>query len=106
MAVDDLLGIDRLVSHGGVDVAVAYHELGDVEWHPVHDRVRDEQPSLRKSWGLKVSGRLVASVRPVRASASLSMSLIPAAGIGRFSTPMWRWNRSGIGGFQTRSWLS
>lgn len=45
VAVDDLLGIDRLVPHGGSDVAVADHELGDVGRHPVQERVRDEQPA-------------------------------------------------------------
>jgi hypothetical protein len=43
VAVDDLLWIDRLVTHRGVDVAVADHELGDVGRHAVHDRVGDEQ---------------------------------------------------------------
>src|SRR6478672_11027878 len=45
VAVDHLVGVDRLVSHGGVDVAVAGDELGDVWWHAVHDRVGDEQPA-------------------------------------------------------------
>src|SRR6478609_4903944 len=41
--VDHLVGVDRLVSHGGVDVAVAGDALGDVWWHAVHDRVGDKQ---------------------------------------------------------------
>jgi hypothetical protein len=45
VAVDDLLGIDRLISHGGVDVAVPGDQLGDVGRHSVHDRVGDEQPA-------------------------------------------------------------
>jgi hypothetical protein len=45
MAVDGLLGIDRLVSHRGVDVLVADQELGDVWWHSVHDGVGDEDSS-------------------------------------------------------------
>ena len=44
VAVDDLFGVDRLISHGGIDVAVAGHQLGDVRRHPVHDRVGDEDP--------------------------------------------------------------
>src|SRR5664280_1980711 len=31
--------------NGRIDVAVAGGELGDVGWHPVHDRVGDEQPT-------------------------------------------------------------
>jgi hypothetical protein len=42
---DDFLGIDGLISHGGVDVAVAGDQLGDVRRHPMHDRVGDEDPS-------------------------------------------------------------
>jgi hypothetical protein len=45
VAVDGLLGVDRFVSHRGVDVLVADHELGDVWWHPVHDGVGDEEPT-------------------------------------------------------------
>jgi hypothetical protein len=44
VAVDHFLGVDGLVSHGGVDVAVAGDELGDVRWHAVDDGVGDEQP--------------------------------------------------------------
>src|SRR5215475_6275955 len=45
VAVDHFLGVDGLVSHGGVDVAVAGDELGDVRRHAVHDCVGDEQPA-------------------------------------------------------------
>src|SRR5260370_13265770 len=45
VAVDDFLGVDGLVSHRGVDISMADHQLSDVGWHPVHDRVGDEQPS-------------------------------------------------------------
>lgn len=38
VAADELLGTDRLVAHGGVDVSMADHELGDVGRHTVHDR--------------------------------------------------------------------
>jgi hypothetical protein len=44
VAVDHFLGVDGLISHGGVDVAVAGDELGDVRWHAVDDGVGDEQP--------------------------------------------------------------
>ena len=40
VAVDDFFGVDGLVSHGGVDVAVSGDELGDVGRHAVHDRRR------------------------------------------------------------------
>nr|WP_020500878.1 hypothetical protein [Sciscionella marina] len=43
VAPDDFFGIDRLVAHGGVDVAVADHELRDVGRHPIHNGIRDEQ---------------------------------------------------------------
>jgi hypothetical protein len=39
---DDFLGIDGLVAHGRVDVAVPGDELGDVRRHAVHDRVGDQ----------------------------------------------------------------
>ena len=45
VAVDGLLGVDGLVAHGDVDVAVPGDQLGDVRRHPVHDRVGDEQPA-------------------------------------------------------------
>src|SRR6266581_7734856 len=45
MAVDSLFGIDSFISHGGVDVAVAGDELGDVGRHPMHDRIGDEDSS-------------------------------------------------------------
>jgi len=43
--VDDLLGVDRLVSHGCVDVGVSDDQLGDVRRHPVEHGVGDEEPS-------------------------------------------------------------
>ena len=55
VAVDDLLGIDRLVAHGGVDVAVPDDQLGDVRRHPVENGVGDEQsPEIvggEQQWG-------------------------------------------------------
>src|SRR5680860_1149973 len=45
VAVDHFAGVDGLVAHGGADVAVPGHELGDVRRHPVHDRVGDEDPA-------------------------------------------------------------
>jgi hypothetical protein len=50
MSVDGLLGIDGLVAHRGVDVAVPGDELGDVRWHAVQDSVGDEDP-LEVVWG-------------------------------------------------------
>ena len=44
VAVDHLFGVDGLISHGGVDVAVSGDELGDVRRHAVGDGVGDEQP--------------------------------------------------------------
>jgi hypothetical protein len=42
VAGDDFLGVDGFVAHGGVDVAMADDQLGDVGWHAVHDGVSDE----------------------------------------------------------------
>jgi hypothetical protein len=42
VGVDDFFGVDRLVSHGGADVGVPGHELGDVRGHPVHHGLCDE----------------------------------------------------------------
>jgi hypothetical protein len=52
VAVDDLFGVDGLVSHCGVDVAVPGRQLGDVRRHPVHDRIGDEQRA--RMWSLPV----------------------------------------------------
>ena len=43
VSVDDFGGVDGLVAHGGVDVAVAGDELGDVWRHAVQHGVDDEQ---------------------------------------------------------------
>ena len=45
VAIDHLFGIDGLVSHGRVDIAMTGHELGDVWGHAVHDHVGDEHPA-------------------------------------------------------------
>jgi len=42
MRVNDFFGIDRLVSHGRVDVAVPGQELGNVRRHAVHHGICDE----------------------------------------------------------------
>ena len=52
----------------------------------------------RKSCGVKISGCPAASVRPVRASAALSMLRTVPAEICRVSVPPRRWNSSGAGG--------
>src|SRR5664279_2217664 len=44
VAGDHLFGVDGFIPHGGIDVAVPGDELSDVRWHPVHDRIGDEQP--------------------------------------------------------------
>jgi hypothetical protein len=41
--VDHFFGVDGLIAHGGVDVAVTGDELGDVGWHAVQHGVGDEQ---------------------------------------------------------------
>ena len=43
MSVDHLVGVDGLVSHGGVDVAGPGDELGDARGDAVQDRIGDEQ---------------------------------------------------------------
>jgi hypothetical protein len=42
--VDGLLGVDRLIAHGRVDVAVSQDQLGDVGRHAVHDGISGEDP--------------------------------------------------------------
>jgi hypothetical protein len=58
---------------------------------------------LRKSCGEKASGSPEASIRPVAASALMSRLRIAFGVCARVSLPMFRWNSSGMGGFQTRS---
>src|SRR5262249_28616092 len=99
VAVDDLFGGDGLVSHGGVDVAVGGHELGG----GIPCMIASVMSSLRKWCGANLSGWLLASVSPVRASAMSSSCRMAWAVIGRFSARSRRWNSSGIGGFQSRS---
>jgi hypothetical protein len=50
MPVDDFFRVDGLVAHGGVDVAVAGDELGDVGWHPVQHGVSDKH-APKIVWG-------------------------------------------------------
>lgn len=57
VAVDRFFGIDGLVAHGGVDVAVPGDELGDVRWHPVQDGVGDEDsPEVVRGEPQQVTG--------------------------------------------------
>ena len=59
VAVDGFLGIDGLVTHRGVDVAVAGDELGDVRWHSVQDGVGDEDPpEIVRSESQRLSSRV------------------------------------------------
>src|SRR6266571_2122846 len=37
VSVDCLLRVDRVISHGGIDVLVPEDKLGDMRWHPVQD---------------------------------------------------------------------
>ena len=60
----------------------------------------------RKSWGVNRNGCPAASVTLVPSNAPLIHSRRVAAGMARCSIPNRRWNSSGIGGFQTRSWES
>ena len=61
VAVDHFLGVDGLISHGGVDVAVPDDQLGDVRRHPVEDGVGDEQSSEivggEQQWGSTRGGQ-------------------------------------------------
>ena len=102
--VDHLVGVDGLVAHGGVDVAVSGDELGDVRGHAVQDGVGDEHaPEVVRGEPQRLPGGVGESVP---SSARLSHSRMVAAGMARCSIPNRRWNSSGIGGFQTRSWES
>jgi len=53
VAVDRFLGVDGLVSHGGVDIAVSGDELGDVRWHAVGDGVGDDGRPVRTDGSLR-----------------------------------------------------
>ena len=105
VGLDGLVGVDGLVAHGDVDVAVAGDDLGDVRREPVHDRVGDEHPA-EVMRGVVQRGAAGGSVRPVRARAAASILRTVRSGMARFSAPMRRWNSSGAGGSQRRSWSS
>ena len=45
VGLDGFVGVDGLVAHGGVDVAVPADDLRDVRRQAVHDRVGDEDPA-------------------------------------------------------------
>ena len=103
VVVDDFLRVGGLVAEGDVDVAVPGDDLGDVRREPGQDRVGDEQMPAEVV-RVKVSGCPAASVRPVRASAALSMLRTVPVEMGRSSVPPRRWNSSGAGRCQTCSW--
>ena len=42
---DGLFGVDGLIAHGGVHVAMPDDQRGDVRRQAVHDRVGDEDPA-------------------------------------------------------------
>ena len=71
VAGDDFLGVDGLVSHGGVDVAVPGDELGDVRRHAV--MMASVMNILRKSWG--EAQRLPGGVGERRSGLSASFEL-------------------------------
>jgi hypothetical protein len=99
--VDDFLGVDGLVSHGGVDVAVPGTSWAMCGGMPC--MIASVISRRRKSWGANRSGWPLASVRPDWSRAMLSSSRIAWAVMGRSSERSRRWNSSGIGGFQTFS---
>lgn len=58
MGLERLVGIDGLVAHGGVDVAMAGDDLGDMRWQAAHHSIGDEDsPEIvrRVVQGLSVS---------------------------------------------------
>ena len=62
--------------------------------------------TLRKSCGVQCSGLPSAAVSPAAANAASSMSRTDPALILRCSEPYRRWNSTGAGGSQVRSWES
>ena len=72
---------------------------------PFRIGVGDEHPS-EVVRGVVQRAAVAGSVSPVRARAAASMLRMVAAGIARFSAPTRRWNSTGAGGSQTRSWSS
>jgi len=101
VAVNNFLGVGRLVMHRRVDVfvpATRWVMCGRIPF-----MTASVMNSLRRSCGRKISGWPLASVIPVWPRASLSMSRVAASVIGRFSTRRRRWNNRGAGGFQMRS---
>jgi hypothetical protein len=43
--LDGFFGVDRLVAHRGIDVAMAAYHLRDVRWKPVHHGIGNEHSS-------------------------------------------------------------
>jgi hypothetical protein len=100
--LDGLVGVDSLVAHGDVDVAVAGDDLGDMRWQPA--LIASVMNSLRKSWGVNRNGSPVdGSVSPVRTNAAARMSRTTSGLILRRSAPNRRWNSNGDGGSHTHS---
>jgi hypothetical protein len=65
VGLDGFVGVDGLVSHGDVDVAVAGDDLGNVWWPAAHDGIGDEDsPEVvgRVMQGLPVGGVFQAGV--------------------------------------------
>ena len=65
VGLDGLVGVDRLISHSGIDVFVACDDLGDMRGQAAHDGIGDEDsPEIvrRVMQGLPVSGVFQAGV--------------------------------------------
>ena len=96
VAVDHLVGVDGLVSHGGVDVAVAGDELGDVWRHAVQDRVGDEQPAeVVEGVAHRAAGGVFDADRGQRV---VEVGAQRGFGDARLSSRRRHWNSSGMGG--------
>ena len=99
VSVDGFFGVDGLVSHGGVDVAVAQDELGDVRRHPVDDGLGGEDPAEIVRG--EVQWFAVGAGEPGAGECTVDQVADARDGDGPvFSRAIIRWNSSGIGGFQ------
>jgi hypothetical protein len=79
--------------------------LDDVRRHPMSDRIGDE-PSAEVVEGVYHSGRLPASLAPTAVSAWSRNWRSALSDTTRFLSRRCHRNDSGVGGLQTRSFLS
>lgn len=104
MGLDGLGRVDRLVARRRIKTPMPAEHLRDVRWQTVHDGIGHEDPAE------VVRGedeQFSAGIGQAVAASALTRSLRSAVGVkARCSVPISRWNSSGIGGFQTRSWTS